>query len=74
MKNLKLLYVFNLHSYEQPNHDDIQVDPYFNNLLPGEMLIFELNNESYLLLTKTELIWNNFIKMKLLQHVQTLRN
>jgi len=61
-EEIRLPYVYNLHSYEQPNHDDIQVDPYFNNLLPGEMLRFEHNNEAYLLLTKTELIWNNFIK------------
>jgi len=61
-ENPRLPYVYNIHSYEQPEHRNIIVDPYFNNLLPGEKLRFEHNNESYLAVTDSELIWNNFVK------------
>ena len=56
-EEMRLPYVYNLHSYEQPNHDNIIVDPYFNNLLPGEKLAYPYDDSVYLLLNETQLVW-----------------
>ncbi|ORX43101.1 hypothetical protein BCR32DRAFT_308795 [Anaeromyces robustus] len=56
-EELRLPYVYNLHNYIQPEHDNIIVDPYYDNLLPGEKLVYQYDDTVYLTLNKTHVIW-----------------
>ena len=56
-EELRLPYIYNMRSYEQPDHKNIIVDPYYNNLLPGEKLVYQYDNNVYLSLNKTQLTW-----------------
>ncbi|KAG4108358.1 hypothetical protein H8356DRAFT_918592 [Neocallimastix lanati (nom. inval.)] len=59
-EKLRLPYIYNIHSYEQPNHENIKVDPYFNNLIPGERLVYEYDANVFLALNDTHLTWNTY--------------
>jgi len=63
---LWLIYVFNVHSYDQSNHDNIIFDPYFNNLLPWEKLVYQYNKDVYLEVNNTELIWSEYDEKEVL--------